>query len=65
MAVEYEVLVGLNYPPDKRAEVGDVVGDLPGKSLTWLLAEGLVRPISATAVPAEPAAPTAPTEAGA
>jgi hypothetical protein len=33
---KYRVLVGVNYPPNKRAEAGDVVDDLPGKSLKWL-----------------------------
>jgi hypothetical protein len=39
----YEVLVGLNYPPDnKRAEPGDVVSDLPTESISWLLAQGVI-----------------------
>lgn len=55
MAVDYEVLVGLNYPPDKRAEVGDIVSDLPGKSLTWLITQDFVRPAAAatSATPSE------------
>lgn len=36
----YRVLTGLNYPPDKRAEIGDVVEDLPAQSVKWLLADG-------------------------
>jgi len=39
---KYNVLVGLNYPPDKRAEPGAVVDDLPGKSISWLCAQGYV-----------------------
>jgi hypothetical protein len=30
---EYEVLVGINYPPNKRAEAGDIVSDLPKDSI--------------------------------
>lgn len=38
----YRVLTGLNYPPDKRAEIGDVVEDLPAQSVKWLLADGYI-----------------------
>lgn len=40
----YRVLVGLDYPPDRRAEAGDVVDDLPGKSIKWLTEQGLIEP---------------------
>lgn len=40
----YRVLVGLDYPPDRRAETGDVVDDLPGKSIKWLTEQGLIEP---------------------
>lgn len=40
----YRVLVGLDYPPDRRAEAGDVVEDLPGKSIKWLTEQGLIEP---------------------
>ena len=40
----YRVLVGLDYPPLKRAEPGDVVDDLPASSVKWLLADGLIKP---------------------
>ncbi len=43
--MKYRVLVGLNYPTprgEKRAEAGDVVDDLPKKSLEWLLRQGHV-----------------------
>jgi hypothetical protein len=45
-AVKYRVLVGLDYPPDKRAEAGDVVTDLPKPSLKWLLDQGLIEPVT-------------------
>lgn len=41
-ATKYRVLTGLDYPPNKRAEPGDVVDDLPGKSIKWLLEQGHV-----------------------
>ena len=39
---QYRALVGIDYPPDKRAEAGELVSDLPEKSATWLLAQGLI-----------------------
>jgi uncharacterized protein (DUF3820 family) len=41
---KYRVLVGLDYPPGKRAEAGDVVADLPEKSVKWLDKQGLIEP---------------------
>lgn len=38
----YRVLRGIDYPPSKRAEVGDVVSDLPERSVKWLLASGCI-----------------------
>jgi len=40
---EYEVLVGIDYPPNKRAEAGDIVSDLPKDSITWLLESGIIK----------------------
>lgn len=45
----YRALVGLDYPPGKRAEPGDVVTDLPGKSAKWLLKQGKIEEISQAA----------------
>lgn len=45
MAKTYRALVGINYPTkggEKRAEPGDVVSDLPAKSVQWLQAGGYV-----------------------
>jgi len=42
--VKYKVLIGLNYG-DKRAEVGDIVIDLPKKSITWLLEQGCIEEV--------------------
>ena len=39
----YKVLVGINYgKPEKRVEAGDLVDDIPVKSLPWLLEQGIV-----------------------
>jgi hypothetical protein len=37
----YRILVGINYA-GKRAESGDIVTDLPGRSIGWLLEQGIV-----------------------
>lgn len=39
---QYRVLVGLNYPPERRAEPGEVVQDLPKASVPWLLEQGYI-----------------------
>lgn len=46
---QYRVLVGLNYPPDRRVEAGQIVDDLPGKSIKWLTEQGLIEPAKAEA----------------
>jgi hypothetical protein len=40
VVAQYRTLSGINYPPDNRAEPGDVVSDLPIKSIPWLLEQG-------------------------
>lgn len=47
----YKALVGLNYPPDRRAEAGEVVSDLPGKSIKWLLEQGLIEAVGKPGAP--------------
>lgn len=39
---KYRVNRGLDYPPNKRAEVGDVVSDIPEKSIKWLLETNVI-----------------------
>jgi len=41
----YRVLAGISYPPNKRAEIGDVVDDLPSRSIKWLLEAGVVEQV--------------------
>lgn len=40
----YNVLVGINFPPDNRREPGETVTDteLPSKSVKWLLEQGII-----------------------
>lgn len=45
-AVEYEVLIGLNYPPNRRAEPGDIVTDLPFGSKGFLTELGVVKRVA-------------------
>lgn len=60
---KYKVLVGLDYPPGKRAEAGDVVDDLPGKSIKWLRDEGIIEPVDEPAAKGKPAKTPEPDEA--
>lgn len=40
----YRALTGLDYPPDRRIEAGEIASDLPPKSIKWLLEQGLIEP---------------------
>lgn len=48
---KYRLNAGLDYG-DRRAEAGDVVDDLPSKSVKWLLEQGLIEPADAKSAPA-------------
>jgi SOS-response transcriptional repressor LexA len=39
---QYRATVGIDYPPNKRVEAGEIVSDLPGDSIKWLLEQGLI-----------------------
>jgi len=39
---QYRALVGIDYPPNKRVEAGEVVSDLPGSSIKWLLESNII-----------------------
>jgi hypothetical protein len=43
---KYRVLQGIDYPPNKRAEIGDVVEDLPATAIKWLLESGAIEDAS-------------------
>ena len=49
MPPKFRVLRGLNYPPGKRAEAGEVRDDLPTESIPWLLKAGAIEPVVAAA----------------
>ena len=38
----YRVLTGIDYPPSRRAEAGDVVDDLRGEDIKWLTECGAI-----------------------
>lgn len=44
---KYRILIGMDYPPGKRAEAGDIVDDLPAKSAGWLLEQGCIELVEA------------------
>jgi hypothetical protein len=39
---KYRVLKGIDYPPNKRAEAGAIVEDLPATAIKWLLEFGII-----------------------
>ena len=39
---QYRAVVGIDYPPNKRVEAGEIVSDLPEKSAVWLLSSGMI-----------------------
>jgi hypothetical protein len=42
----YLAVDGIDYPPNKRVEAGEVVDDLPSTSIKWLLDCGAITEIS-------------------
>jgi hypothetical protein len=42
----YRVLQGIDYPPNKRAEVGDTVDDIPTNAIKWLVDTGAIEDAS-------------------
>lgn len=51
MSTRYRALVGLDYPPDRRVEPGEVSSDIPAKSVKWLLDAGLIEAVGASGKP--------------
>ena len=43
---KYRVLQGMDYPPNKRAEIGDIVEDIPAQSVSWLLESQIIEDTS-------------------
>jgi hypothetical protein len=52
--MSYRLLVGLDYN-GKRGEAGDIVSDLPEKSITWLVKQDLIESVKSTRKPQEDA----------
>lgn len=54
---KYRVLVGIEYA-SRRVEAGEVVDDIPAKSIKWLREQGLIEPVDSkgTVVEDEPIA---------
>lgn len=44
---KYRLLTGIDYPPNRRAEIGDEVTDLPASDIDWLLACGAIELVDA------------------
>lgn len=56
--MKYRVLTGLNWgsgKEERRVEPGEVVDDIPAKSLPWLLAQGLIAEVPEVRAFAQPA----------
>jgi hypothetical protein len=47
----------------KEAACGDVVNDLPGESISWLLADGFIVPVVSADEPVTPEAENTPVDA--
>lgn len=50
---QYRVLQGIDYPPNKRAEAGQVISDLPPQAIKWLLESGVIEDANKPAQPKE------------
>ena len=52
MPTTYRVNAGVDYPDprrageEKRAEIGDLVDDIPAGSLGWLVEQGVLTPVT-------------------
>lgn len=51
----HKVLIGIDYPPDRRAEPGDVVDDIPAASVSWLIAQGVIEDLNPKPAKPKPA----------
>ena len=45
---KYLVKTGLEFPPDRRVEAGEIVEDIPAKSIKWLREQGMIELVDAT-----------------
>lgn len=44
---QYRALVGIEIPPDRRVEAGEVTDAIPSKSVKWLQEQGYIEPVAA------------------
>lgn len=51
---KYKILQGVDYPPNKRAEVGDIVEDLPSRSIKWLREQNIIEALDPKTKDPEP-----------
>lgn len=45
---KYLVKTGLEFPPERRVEAGEITEDIPAKSIKWLREQGLIELLDAT-----------------
>lgn len=45
---KYLVKTGLEFPPDRRVEAGEIIEDVPAKSIKWLREQGMIELVDAT-----------------
>lgn len=45
---KYLVKTGLEFPPDRRVEAGEITEDIPAKSIKWLREQGMIELVDAT-----------------
>jgi hypothetical protein len=48
---KYRALVGIEFPPDRRVEAGEVADDIPANSIKWLSEQGLIELVDQGAKP--------------
>jgi len=44
---KYLVKTGLEYPPNRHVEAGEIVEDIPAKSIKWLREQNLIELVDA------------------
>lgn len=49
---KYRVKQGLEYPPNRVVKAGEIVDDIPSRSVKWLREQGIIEPADASAVSA-------------
>lgn len=43
----YRVNIPISFPPDRHIDAGEVVSDIPSKSIKWLLEQAVIEPVDA------------------